>query len=798
MRRLQALDRFLLLIIVPLWLGWFVLHVRTALTVGTAEPGVYVSSAGASEYPVVRSLRGGFAVATSGLRPGDRLTRIGEADLRGAGALGFFALAQQEMGTDQKAPLAYLRDGTPGELVLEYTPAPLPIRFVLVSLSFAFTAVVILLRAPRSRAARYLSRALLLFSFGFLRPWGGPAELTHVAMAMALVVGTFLLPMAVIAALAFPDDSAPYPRFDYVWPFVFAPIAPVFLSGIIGFPLFGPYSELLDPIIDPLIMILLSLLGVVVLVVLTRNYRRADQLGKRKVRWVVYGLYVSLTPILILTAISMTDPELWWLSDASEIFHVLIPIFIFFAIVRFNLFDIDRLISRTASYSVLLGAGLIGVLMVVPPLAQAASRAVGVDASISQLALSTVLVAVAIPAHRYLHPRIDRWFFPERHNLGTEIQNLLRELSGSEAPSELARHMAQRIDELLRPESCVVYVQTSEAYEPVFVRGRAIPPVFDPRNPIIAALGTHGAPFAAENWSKPRQGPQLSPFDRAALETLDVAVLIPIRRGGGLFAFICLGPKRSGDIYTPTDLALLSAVADRVAAELLRFDDAEVIRQSQAMQKAFQRYVPGAVAEELTRGQSLEAGEREVSVLFVDLRGYTSYSESRPAQEIFSTVSRYTEKTSQILRKHGGSVVEFHGDGMMAVFGAPQELAHKERAAVEAGREIVIAVEALGVETGQGPQAGLSVGVGIATGDSFVGNIRAVDRLIWTAIGNPPNLAARLQSLTRDFEAAMVIDAATWQASGAARADFEQRERVSIRGYAELQTAYVLPFRSRG
>ena len=65
-------------------------------------------------------------------------------------------------------------------------------------------------------------------------------------------------------------------------------------------------------------------------------------------------------------------------------------------------------------------------------------------------------------------------------------------------------------------------------------------------------------------------------------------------------------------------------------------------------------------------------------MLFVDVRGYTRFSESRRAEEIFSTVNRYMETVSQIVQKHSGSVVEFNGDGMMAVFGAPQDLERQE------------------------------------------------------------------------------------------------------------------------
>jgi primosomal protein N' len=113
------------------------------------------------------------------------------------------------------------------------------------------------------------------------------------------------------------------------------------------------------------------------------------------------------------------------------------------------------------------------------------------------------------------------------------------------------------------------------------------------------------------------------PADRAALDSLGAAVLLPIGRNQTLTAFVCLGQKRSGDVYTATDLALLAAVADKVSGELLRFDEAEIHRHAQAMQEALRRYVPGSVATQVISGQELEAGEREVSVLFVDLRGYT-------------------------------------------------------------------------------------------------------------------------------------------------------------------------------
>ncbi len=100
------------------------------------------------------------------------------------------------------------------------------------------------------------------------------------------------------------------------------------------------------------------------------------------------------------------------------------------------------------------------------------------------------------------------------------------------------------------------------------------------------------------------------------------------------------------------------------------------------------------------------------------------------------------------------------------------------------------------VEDAQGGQTRLSVGVGIATGEAFVGNIQAVDRLIWSAIGNTTNLAARLQGLTRELNASLVIDRGTWERAENAATEFEKRSDVPIRGRREAQDVYMLPMRS--
>jgi class 3 adenylate cyclase len=132
--------------------------------------------------------------------------------------------------------------------------------------------------------------------------------------------------------------------------------------------------------------------------------------------------------------------------------------------------------------------------------------------------------------------------------------------------------------------------------------------------------------------------------------------------------------------------------------------------------------------------------------------------------------------------ENGGSVVEFNGDGLMAIFGAPQILPKKELAAVIAGQEIGPAVAELGFE----------VGIGIATGSAFVGSIRSHDRLIWTALGATTNLASRLEALTRDLEASLLVDDRTWRRAGPVVAHFQNHPGMRVRGFEELQVIHGL------
>jgi class 3 adenylate cyclase len=620
-----------------------------------------------------------------------------------------------------------------------------------------------------------------LFACTFAGSW--PVTLASIPVhILSLSLGA---PLAMKAALMFPHGDPARGRLSAVWPWGFAVLGPLDASRAYGLPFSPQVGAVALPAASA------AFLGAM-LWALTVNYRRSDPIGRRRLKWNLLGVYVACAPPMAASAASVFVPGLAEYVVLSAVTLGLIPVFLLISILRYNLLDIDRLISVTASYTLLSVVLLAAFLTGVPTAARALSNSTGVESATTQAVLAVLVAAILVPLHGRLRPQIDRIFFTERWALQQGTGRLLKELAACRGAEALIAVLGDRLDRLLRPESCVVYGLGQGIFSPIFVRGKAVPPAFASGSAFVGLLrDQHGAIQTMDLASSGRAG-ALSHFDQAALEALGGPVALPMRQREELVAFVCLGPKGSGDIYTATDLALLTTVADRASLQLSGFDQEKVIRESLAMQEALRRYVPGELASRLESGRDLEVGEREVTILFVDIRGYSSYAEGRRPLEVFSTINRYTQAVSQLVHAHGGNVVEFNGDGMMAVFGAPGLLQDKERCALRAALAIVPAVEALRPEGAVPDDFALAVGLGIATGEVFVGSVRAADRLIWTAIGATTNLAARLQALTRELSAAVVIDAATWGKAGALAAPFQRLEGVRIRGLESPAELYAL------
>jgi class 3 adenylate cyclase len=177
------------------------------------------------------------------------------------------------------------------------------------------------------------------------------------------------------------------------------------------------------------------------------------------------------------------------------------------------------------------------------------------------------------------------------------------------------------------------------------------------------------------------------------------------------------------------------------------------LEEREQMRAAFGTYMDKEVARLILSGQYPDEGvEVDVSILFCDVRGFTSYAENAPATEVIASLNGLFELIVPIVDRHGGHVDKFIGDGLLAVFGAPEAYPDHADRAVAAACAIVAATAA---------GSALSVGVGVNTGRVVAGSIGGAGRLNFSVIGDAVNVAARVEAATRQTGDDVLVTAAT-------------------------------------
>ena len=169
----------------------------------------------------------------------------------------------------------------------------------------------------------------------------------------------------------------------------------------------------------------------------------------------------------------------------------------------------------------------------------------------------------------------------------------------------------------------------------------------------------------------------------------------------------------------------------------------------------FSRFVPENVVEEalLRTDDDLRLGgvERQATVMFTDLRGFTSFAESLPPEQVIEVLNQYLSDMSDAILDHGGTLVAYMGDGIMAVFGAPIEQDdHADRALATAREMLDVRLERFNAWLrSRGLGEGFRMGIGLNSGSVMSGNVGSERRLEYTAIGDTTNTASRLEGMTK-------------------------------------------------
>jgi adenylate cyclase len=247
------------------------------------------------------------------------------------------------------------------------------------------------------------------------------------------------------------------------------------------------------------------------------------------------------------------------------------------------------------------------------------------------------------------------------------------------------------------------------------------------------------------------------------------------------------------DLTRDDEFGLMATHFDRMAAGL---QEREVIRET------FGRYVAPHVAKALlAQGATLGGQKVEVTVLFTDLRGYSTVSEALDPTQLVALSNTYLGRMQQAIDAEGGTVIEFLGDAILAVFGAPTVTADHAERAVRCALQMRVLLAELNEEAQRSglaelwQQAGLDAlrhRVGLHTGVVVAGNIGSATRMKYAVIGDAVNVAARLEQLNKALGTEILMSATTLERLPPGMVDAQARGKTPVKGRNEPVDVYAI------
>ena len=206
-------------------------------------------------------------------------------------------------------------------------------------------------------------------------------------------------------------------------------------------------------------------------------------------------------------------------------------------------------------------------------------------------------------------------------------------------------------------------------------------------------------------------------------------------------------------------------------------------KKEERIKNIFQKYVPKDVVNEIVQSPDsiLIGKDSKVTILFSDIRGFTTISESMTPETLVNSLNRYFTIMVDIIYNRRGVIDKYIGDAIMAVFGAPKLYGDDVQQAILSGLEMLENLEKFNNEQRNLNLSEFKIGIGINYGDVTVGNIGTSQKMDYTVIGDAVNLASRLEGLTKEYKTSLIVSEG---AAAKAKDYFYYREidRVKVKG----------------
>jgi class 3 adenylate cyclase len=585
-------------------------------------------------------------------------------------------------------------------------------------------------------------------------------ESTHFGFVRAYLFDDVFLPAVVLHfSLLFPEKSRLVRDRPYleVLPYIVSAVLLVPVEAFYPEPLFVHFYQ---------IALLYLIIGVVALTVSTLSafFRTSSVLARQRAKVILLGSLLALPipasgPFLAIFGWTFGGVKI--ITNFSAIPMVIFPASIAYAIAKHNLFDVDVYVKRAVGYGIMTVA--VGVTyFAIEIIARAAlTPALGDNAGkVFPIIFAVMIVFLFNPINRRVQEIVDKLFYRKKFDYKDTVLSVSNALTSVLNIDEIMKRIIDTLrTEMFIDRAGVILLQPQRECRALFIAERTerkedeiVEQCLPSDDPLVSLVSTEKKLITKYDID---EAPRYSSVRESCGERfsgMQASVAIPLVYKNNVTGILALGYKKSGHFYSREDIHLLETLANQGAIAIENAKMAEQMKKEETVRTNLSRYLSPQIVDSIVKENvrvNLGGDRKVVTVLFSDIRNFTSITESRPADQLVRILNEYFTEMAGIIFANQGSLDKYIGDAIVAVFGSLIATENPAQNAVTTAVEMMKRMPQLNEKWLKEYGFSMSMGVGINTGEVFLGNIGSPERMEFTVIGDTVNVASRFSGLAR-------------------------------------------------
>jgi adenylate cyclase len=439
------------------------------------------------------------------------------------------------------------------------------------------------------------------------------------------------------------------------------------------------------------------------------------------------------------------------------------PASIAYAIAKHDLFDVDVYIKRAVGYGIMTAVvGLTYFLMQLLARRVIFSPLFGDYAeTIYPILFALVVVFLFNPINRRVQEGVDKLFFRKKFDYKETISSVSNALTSLLNLDEILRQVVHTIrTEMFVDAAGVIILQPEKnACEAVFIgdtpsngKDEVKEVSIAPDEPLLTLLSDQKRLITKYDVEEDPAYRDVKEVCEQGFGKMTASMAIPLMYKGKVTGALAVGDKKSGHFYSREDVELLTTMANQAAVAIENAKLVEQMRREETVRTNLARYLSPQIVDQIVKKDvqvNLGGDKKVVTVLFSDIRNFTGITEARPPGELVHILNEYFTEMANIIFAHQGSLDKYIGDAIVAVFGSLIVLENSAQKAVQAAIQMMTRLPDLNERWGREYGFRMDIGIGINTGEVFLGNIGSPERMEFTVIGDTVNVASRFSGLAR-------------------------------------------------